>query len=226
MVKNVNNQKKDSKQGVGEAVSKTELFFKENAKVITYSLTGLVVVAAAIVLIFQFYIKPLKKEAVDQTFVAEQYFRADNYEAALNGDGNALGFAQIIDEYGSKAGEAVYFYAGVCEMKLGNAQNALDYLKKYKGSDEIIVARAQCCQGDAYAMLENYQQALVHYEKAAASADNIFTAGYLLKAGIVCEELGDNAKALKNYEIIKEKYPQTWEGYEIDKYISRIKVNE
>lgn len=226
MAKNVNNQKNDSKQGVEDAVSKTELFFKANGKLITYITTGVVVVAAAIVLISQFYIKPLKKEAVDQTFVAEQYFRADDFETALNGDGNALGFAQIIEEYGAKGGEAVYFYAGVCEIKLGNAQNAIDYLKHYKGSDEIIAARAQCCLGDAYVMLENYTQALSHYEKAISMADNTFTAGYLLKAGILCEEMGDNAKALKNYQIIKDKYPQTYEGYEIDKYISRITVNE
>lgn len=226
MANNVNNPKKDSKQGVGEAVSKTEVFFKNYSKLITYILSGAIVVAAAIILILQFYIKPLKKEAVDQTFTAEQYFRADNFEAALNGDGNALGFAQIIDEYGAKAGEAVYFYAGVCEIKLGNAQNGIDYLKKYNGKDEIIAARAQSCQGDAYVMLENYSQALTHYEKAISMADNTFTAGYLLKAGIICEEMGDNAKALKHYQTIKEKYPQTWEGYEIDKYISRIKVNE
>ncbi len=50
----------------------------------------------------------------------------------------------------------------------------------------------------------------------------MFSAAYLLKAGAVCEELGDNAKALSFYKEIKEKYPQSMEGYEIDKYISRI----
>jgi len=37
------------------------------------------------------------------------------------------------------------------------------------------------------------------------------------------EELGDKENAIKAYEEIKVKYPQTVEGYEIDKYISRIK---
>lgn len=44
----------------------------------------------------------------------------------------------------------------------------------------------------------------------------------MLKAGIMCEELGDNATALKYYNDIKVKYPQTYEAYEIDKYIARI----
>ena len=37
------------------------------------------------------------------------------------------------------------------------------------------------------------------------------------------EELGDMENALKSYEEIKAKYPMTVEGYDIDKYIYRIK---
>lgn len=226
MSKNVKNQKNEPNQGVAEAVSKTDLFFKKYSKVLIYTGSGLVVAAAIVFAILQFYIKPLKKEAVDQSFVAEQYFRAENYETALNGDGNSLGFAQIIDEYGAKGGQSVYFYAGICELQLGNAQGAIDYLKKYKGKDDIISARAQSCIGDAYVSLEDYPNALTHFNKAVSISDNPLAAGYLLKAGLVCEEMGNYAEALKKYEIIKEKYPQTYQGYEIDKYISRIKVNE
>jgi len=59
--------------------------------------------------------------------------------------------------------------------------------------------------------------------KAAKHVDNQFAAAYLLKAGIMYEELGDKESAIKAYEDIKVKYPQSVEGYEIDKYISRIK---
>ena len=55
-------------------------------------------------------------------------------------------------------------------------------------------------------------------------ADNVFAAEYLLKAAAVCEELGNSDKALKLYENIKENYPQSIEGYDIDKYISRIEA--
>jgi TolA-binding protein len=46
----------------------------------------------------------------------------------------------------------------------------------------------------------------------------------LLKAGIVAEELGNNDKALEFYKEIQVKYPQTFEGYEVNKYISRLKI--
>ncbi len=61
-----------------------------------------------------------------------------------------------------------------------------------------------------------------NYLKAADFADNAFAAGYLLKAGIIYEELGDTAKALEAYNKIKDKYPQSVEGFDIDKYISRL----
>lgn len=222
MAKNVNT----SNETVGEAVSRTEVFFKKNGKTIGYIGAGLVVLAAIIVLFIQFYSKPLKAEAAGQTFTAEQYFRAEDYDKALNGDGNSLGFIQIIDEYGAKAGKAVYLYAGICELQLGNATEAIGYLTKYNGKDPVLKARSLACIGDAYSMNEDYGNALKYYLQAAEVEENTFAASYLLKAGIICEELGRNDEALRYYRIIKDKYPQTYEGYEIDKYITRIEVKK
>ena len=222
MAKNVNT----TNETVGEAVSRTEVFFKKNGKLIGYIGAGLVVVAAIIVLIIQFYSKPLKDEAVGQTFTAEQYFRAEDYDKALNGDGNSLGFIQIIDEYGAKAGKAVYLYAGICELQLGNAPEAIGYLTKYNGKDPVLKGRALAGIGDAYSIAGEYENALKYYLQASQVEDNIFAATYLLKAGIICEELGRNDEALAHYRVIKDKYPQTFEGYEIDKYITRIEVKK
>ena len=52
----------------------------------------------------------------------------------------------------------------------------------------------------------------------------MFAATYLLKAGVTAEKLGDNAKAVSFYKTIKEEYPQSMEGYDIDKYIGRIEA--
>ena len=70
--------------------------------------------------------------------------------------------------------------------------------------------------------LEDYKNALAAYEKAAATVDNVFAAGYLLKAGQVAEELGDKDKALACYNKIKDQYPNAVEASDIDKYITRI----
>lgn len=216
--------KNENAEAVVEAVSKTEKFFNENGKLLSAICVAVIVVCAAVFCWFKFVHEPKVQEAQGQMALAEQTFRAGDYEVALNGDGNVLGFAQIIDEYGAKAGKAVYFYAGVCELQNGNWEQAIKYLESYKGKDEILAARATACIGDAYVGLENYSKALACFEKAADTVDNMFAAGYLLKAGAVAEKLGDEAKALAYYKKIKDQYPQSMEGYDIDKYIGRIEA--
>jgi len=215
-------QEKQRQEEVAAKVSSVEKFFNENKNIIWGCLAAIIVAGAAILGYQKFYAQPKQKEAAEQMFPAEASFRAENYDIALNGDGNALGFSQIIEEYGSHAGAAAYFYAGVCELQLGNYGNALSYLSKYNGKDEILKARALGCRGDAYEGLENYSEAISCYEKAAGVVDNMFAASYLLKAGVACEELGDSGRALSFYRKIKDQYPQSMEGYDIDKYISRI----
>lgn len=215
-------QERLQEEQVIEKVSSVEKFFNENKKIIWGCLGAAVVAGVAVLCYHKFYAQPQKAEAAEQMFPAEASFRAENYELALNGDGNTLGFNQIIDEYGSYAGTAVYFYAGVCDLQLGKYEEAVAHLDKYRGKDEILKAKALACKGDAYEGLEKYKDAVSCYEKAAAVADNMFAAAYLLKAGIACEELGDSAKALSFYKKIKDQYPQSMEGYDIDKYISRI----
>lgn len=217
-------QERNSEEAVVEKVFSIETFFNENKKIIWGCLGAVVVIGLAVLCYHKFYALPKRAEAAEQMFPAEANFRSQNYDLALNGDGNTLGFSQIIDEYGSLAGSAAFFYAGVCELHLGNYSEALDYLSGYKGKDEIMKAKVLGSKGDAYEGLEQYKEAVSCYEKAAGVVDNVFAASYLLKAGVACEELGDNAKALAFYKKIKDQYPQSMEGYDIDKYISRIET--
>ena len=216
--------KNEQAEAVVEAVSKTERFFQENGKRLAIISAVFVALCVVVFCWFKFAYQPKVAEAQGQMAIAEQNFRAGNYEVALNGDGNALGFVQVMDEYGKKAGKAVYFYAGVCELQLGEWEQAIKYLEAYKGKDAILAARATACIGDAYVALEDYSKALGYFEKAAAAADNMFAAGYLLRAGIVAEKLGENAKALSFYKQIKDQYPQSLEAYDVDKYIGRIEA--
>ncbi len=221
-----NNNVQEPEINVGEALSKTEKFFETYKKPMIYGIAAIVIIGAIILAYYQFVHLPKQQEAMGQTFAAEAAFRANDFEKALNGDGNTLGFKQVIDEYGSKSGEAVYFYAGVCELQLGNYKEAVNYFNQYKGTDPIMSARAIACKGDAYASMNELEKAVAEYVKAAKHADNLFAAAYLKKAGIVYEELGKPAEALKMYEEIQTKYPQSAEGFEINKYISRIQATK
>ena len=209
-------------QNIAEAVSKSELFFQKYGKIVYGCVAAILLIALAILAYNRFILQPQKEKAQEALFKAEQKFQAGNYELALAGDDNLMGFEEIIDTYGSKAGEAVYLYAGACALQMDEFDKAIKYFKKYGGEDTILLSRAQAGIGDAYVGLEDYKNAIAAYEKAAATADNVFSAGYLLKAGQVAEELGDKDKALACYKQIKDQYPQSVEASDIDKYITRI----
>ena len=217
-----NNKQETQNEQVSTAVSGVEEFFKKNQKWIEWALIALLVIIFGIFAINRWVVAPARAEAQGQMFQAEQQFRDGNFETALNGDGNVLGFADIIANYGKKAGKSVYLYAGLSNLQLGNNEEAINYLKKYNVKDKIMMGRAYCALGDAYSNLKDYANALSYYKKAAALDDNILAANYLLKAGLVCEETGDTDSALKFYKEIETKYPQTLEGVDIQKYISRI----
>ena len=216
----------ERQQNVAEAVSKTEQFFKENSKIIYGCVIAVLAIAVCILAYNRFILQPKKAQAVEQMAQAERWFEAGEYELSLTGDDNSLGFEDIIAKYGSKAGQAVYLYDGIANYRTGNFEAALSALKKYKGTDPIMLGRAQACVGDTYVELEKYSDAISWYTKAAKTTDNVFAAGYLLKAGIAAEELGDSAKALSFYKEIKDQYANAPEAMEIDKYITRIETAE
>lgn len=210
------------REEIVDSITSTEAFYKQHKGLILGAIAAVVVIAAAVFAYYKFGYQSKVDEAAEQSYTAEILFRNGEYELALNGDGNNLGFADIIDTYGNKAGKAMNLYAGVCELQLGNYEGALDYLKKYKGKEPILAARAKACEGDAYVGLGEYSKAVDCYNAAVKKADNIFAATYLLKAGLAYEAMGDNAAALACYESIRDNYPQSIEAYDINKYIARV----
>lgn len=215
-----------AEESVENALNATEQFLEKNQKKLVYSVVAIFVIAAIGFSYNQFYRKPLKEDAMAQSFIAEREFANDNFEVALNGDGNNLGFNQIIKEYGSAAPASVHFYVGICNLHLGNFEEAISALKKYKGEDPIMNARAIANIGDAYAGMQKNKEALSNYLKAAQTADNIFAAGYMLKAAIMHEELSNPKEAIKLYQEIKVKYPQSAEAMDADKYIARLETEQ
>jgi tetratricopeptide (TPR) repeat protein len=209
---------------VEEAFGRTEQFIEKNQKVI------LIVVGAIILIVLGYfgfkklYVAPREKEAQSQMFMAEKYFEMDSATKALKGDGNYLGFQDIIDQYKfTKSANLSHYYAGICYLKKGEFQNALDQLSDFSSGDELVGPMAIGAMGDASMELNNTDKAISYYLKAADKRKNDLTAPlFLMKAGMAYELTGKNDEALKLYERIKKEYPRTNEGREIDKYIARL----
>jgi len=158
-------------------------------------------------------------------FMAEKYFEKDSVNLALFGDGNYLGFLDIIDDYKmTKSANLSKYYAGICYLKLGNWEEAISYLKKFKKKDEMVSAMAIGAIGDAYMEMSDPDKAAGYYMKAANDRTNEFTTPlFLMKAGITYEQMGEWDKALKAYERIKNEYDKSFEGRGVDKYLIRAK---
>jgi len=225
-------KKQDKTEGgivaVEEALSKTERFIERNQKLLTI-IIGVIVIAVLLFFGFKrFYMAPREQEAKEQMFMAERYFETDSINLALNGDGMYPGFLDIIDDYSmTKGANLSKYYAGVCYLKMGNFEEAIDYLDSFKAKDQILGPMAKGAIGDAYMELNQTAKAASYYLEAADLKDNEFsTPIFLMKAGWTYEMLNDYKKALEIYEHIKIKYPASTEAREIDKYIARAKAKQ
>ena len=222
-------KKKETAKGienVEQTLTKTEQFLEQNYKPLLYVLAGAVVLVG-IVWLLRMYTSKKNDEALSQMFMAEKYFGQDSLKLALNGDGNNLGFIDIAKEYkATRSGKLANFYAGACLMHLGQYEEAISYLNKYRQDDEVIAPQARGLIGDARVELGDNAAGIKNYIEAADMAENSFLSPiYLMKAGMLYESDGKWADALKLYEQIREKYPESNEGRTIEKYIARVKLH-
>lgn len=209
---------------VEEAFSKTEQFIEKYQTHILVAIGVIVILVLAFFGFRRFYMEPREKEAQSQMFMAEKYFEQDSLRKALNGDGQYLGFISIIDDYGmTKSANLSHYYAGICYLKLGEFENAIEHLDSFSSDDELVGPMAKGAMGDAYMELKQPEKAAGLYRKAAEMRSNEFTSPmFLLKAGMAYEELGDFSKALEMYKKIRKDYPRSFEGREIDRNISYV----
>ncbi len=213
-------------ENIEETLTRTETFLLENQKTISIVVLVVILIVLGIFGYKKYIVEPKTQEAENQIFYAQQFFQADSCDKALFGDGNHLGFVDIADEYSNtKPGNLANYYAGVCFLKKGDFDKAIDYLKKFNADDKIIIAMAKGALGDAYLEKGDKAKAVDYYLEAAKIRDNEFSSPlFYFKAAETLELMGDYNKALDNYTIIKEKYPKSREARDIDRYIARAQT--
>jgi tetratricopeptide (TPR) repeat protein len=207
--------------------NKAEGYISENRKSISF-------IGGAIVLVLLGYfgytnliVKPQEVNAQKEMFMAEKYFQMDSIDKAINGDGQFMGFEEIIDTYGSSgSANLAQYYLGMSYMKKGEWEKAIEHLKQYDAEDDITGALALGAIGDANLELDNKDEAEKFYRKAIDWDNNQFTAPiFLMKAAFVKELKGDYKGAADLYKRIKKDYPLSTEGRDIERYIVRAQNN-
>ncbi len=231
MATNQNVETPEVMESIGEAMSKTELFFENNGKKLSCAIFALVAVAAAIFGYKVLVVEPQMEKASAMLSNGQLIFEQENpdFNAALNGDENGVGFLEVIEKYGSTpAGNLANHYAGICYLKSGDLENAAKYLAQYDAMDGIpaslINAQNLGLQGDVAVDMGDLAKGATFYNSAISASDNVLTAPtYMRKAAIVAIEMGENAKAKELFETILAKYPASAEVRDAEKYLGTIK---
>lgn len=220
-------KKQEELVNVAEVVSKSEAFLTKNKNAIVGGIVAVVVIIAA-VFGYNNYVKaPKELKASEALYQAEQYFRNGEFEQALNGDDlGAMGFVAVADEFGgTEAGNLANAYAGMALAQLKKYEEAIGYLNNFSANDAMIAPAAMGTLGNCYAQLGQNEKAAATLMKAAAMSDShSLSPVYLLQAGQLYEELGQNDKAVEAYKQIKNKYFNSTQAYDIDKYIERASM--
>src|SRR6056297_1130838 len=158
-------KKKDTQpeqfESVENVLTRTEQFIENNQKIITTVVLVIMILVGAYLVFTRYYLRPMENEARGQMFRAEQYFAQDSFKLALNGDGNYLGFLDIIEEYGiTKSANLAHYYAGISQLKLGNYDQAIEHLQEFDVNDKIIEPEKLGAIGNAYLEKGNQEEAL------------------------------------------------------------------
>ena len=146
---------------------------------------------------------------------------------ALNGDSLGYeGFLKVADQFsGTNAGKLANAYAGICYAQLGEYENAVKYLDKFNANDQLVSPALMGTMGNCYAQLGQLEKAAATLVKAADKANShALSPIYLIQAGQIYEKLGKKSEAVSAYQTIKNKYFNSYQAMEIDKYIERASV--
>lgn len=222
------NQKNHKEQlNVEDALTQSEAFLIKHKNVIIGVVVGIIVVIAGILLYTNMYAQPREEKAQAALFKGQEYFEQDNYQWALNGDSiGYIGFLQIIDQFsGTDAANLAKAYAGISYKNLGQYENAIKQLDGFKGNDAMVAPSILGAIGNSYAELNQLDKATSYLTQAADKADNnTLSPIYLMQAGEIFMKQQKYDDAAKAYTKIKEKYFNSYQAMDIDKYIARAEM--
>lgn len=209
-------------------VGRAKDFWGRYGRIVLIASAAIILLCAGY-LVYKYWVKlPKEEKATEAMFKAEEYYRIDSLNMALNGDGINAGFLKILKTYdGTKAANMAQFYAGDIYLKQGNFSSAVKYLKDFDTDAKQIQARAYKLLGDAYAEQAKNADALDAYKKAAHhfEKDDENSSEYLFMAAYFADRVMKNQKeAIDLFKELKTKYSRTQRGFEAEKYLAQLGV--
>ena len=211
----------------GEVLLNMQSWYEKNRKRVN-TIATVALIAIAAVIGWRMMSEGKEDKAATQMSFAQRYFEMDSLTKALNGDGQHLGFTQIIKKHGStKAGNLSHYYAGIIYLRTGDFKNAVKHLEDFNGKGTILERAAAGALGDAHMEQNQPKKAIEAYEEAAADKeDEIMSPMYLQRLGMAYEMNKQPEKAKEAYKRLRDEYPTSAPARDIDRYLARLGVIE
>ena len=212
---------------VEDALTQSEAFLIKYKNAIIGGVVAVIIIVAGFIMYKNLYAEPREEKAQAALFKGREYFEQDAYEQALNGDSIGFaGFLKVANEYsGTKAANLAKAYAGICYAQLGKFDEAVKMLDSFSGDDQMVAPAILGATGNCYAQLGQLDKAASTLLSAADKADNnSLSPIFLMQAGEILVKQGKFEDAINAYTKIKDKYFQSYQAMDIDKYIEQAKL--
>ena len=212
---------------VEDALTQSEAFLIKYKNAIIGGVVAVIIIVAGFIMYKNLYAEPREEKAQAALFKGQEYFEQDAFEQALNGDSiGYTGFLKVADEYsGTKAANLAKAYAGICYAQLGKYEEAVKMLDSFNGKDQMVAPAILGAAGNCYAQLGQLDKAASTLLSAADKADNnTLSPIFLIQAGESLVKQGKYDDAVNAYTKIKDKYFQSYQAMDIDKYIEQAKL--
>ena len=212
---------------VEDALTQSEAFLIKYKNAIIGGVVAVIIIVAGFIMYKNLYAEPREEKAQAALFKGQEYFEQDAYEQALNGDSiGFVGFLKVADDFsGTKAANLAKTYAGICYAQLGKYEGAVKMLDSFNGKDQMVAPAILGAAGNCYAQLGQLDKAASTLLSAADKADNnTLSPIFLIQAGEILVKQGKYDDAVNAYTKIKDKYFQSYQAMDIDKYIEQAKL--
>ena len=212
---------------VEDALTQSEAFLIKYKNAIIGGVVAVIIIVAGFIMYKNLYAEPREEKAQAALFKGQEYFEQDAFEQALNGDSiGYTGFLKVADEYsGTKAANLAKAYAGICYAQLGKYEEAVKMLDSFNGKDQMVAPAILGAAGNCYAQLGQLDKAASTLLSAADKADNnTLSPIFLIQAGEILVKQGKYDDAVNAYTKIKDKYFQSYQAMDIDKYIEQARL--
>ena len=212
---------------VEDALTQSEAFLIKYKNAIIGGVVAVIIIVAGFIMYKNLYAEPREEKAQAALFKGQEYFEQDAYEQALNGDSiGFVGFLKVAEDFsGTKAANLAKAYAGICYAQLGKYEEAVKMLDSFNGKDQMVAPAILGAAGNCYAQLGQLDKAASTLMSAADKADNnTLSPIFLMQAGEILVKQGKYDDAVDAYTKIKDKYFQSYQAMDIDKYIEQAKL--